>query len=110
MSPGGRRLVIVLGAAFLWLAFRVLEPDAVHSIDTAVKYVQACTLWDKHFTSMGMTNRGAFIDPAGVFFPFRPPFLFRPPTGCQSIFPTAASLVIAPMTPWGLAGITVPAL
>ena len=47
-----------------------IEPDAVHMIDTAVKYVQACTLWDKHFTSMGMTNRGAFIDPAGSSFRF----------------------------------------
>ena len=110
MSRGVVALVIVLGAAYVWLAFRVLEPDAVHTIDTAVKYVQACTLWDKHFTSMGMTNRGAFIDPAGLFFPFRPPFVFRSPTGWQSIFPTAASLMLAPMTPWGLAGITVPAL
>jgi len=108
--PATAALVIGLGIGYTWLAFRVLEPDAVHSIDTAVKYVQACTLWDKHFASMGMTNRGGFVDPSGVFFPFQPPFVFRTPTGWQSIFPTAASLVIAPMTPWGLAGITVPAL
>jgi hypothetical protein len=110
MPRGVVALVIAIGVAYGWLAFRVLEPDAVHSIDTAVKYVQACTLWDKHFVAMGMTNRGGFIDPTGVFFPFRPPFVFHTPTGWQSIFPTTASLMMAPMTPWGLAGITVPAL
>jgi hypothetical protein len=110
MSRGVGALVMLIGAAYACLAFRVLEPDAVHTIDTAVKYVEACTLWNKHFTSMGMVNRGAFIDPAGVFFPFRPPFVFHSPAGWQSIFPTAASLVMAPMTRWGLAGITVPAL
>jgi hypothetical protein len=114
VSPSHRlvavALIASLGVCYLWLAFRVLEPDAVHSIDTAVKYVQACTVWDKHFVSMGMSNRGEFLDPAGVFFPFRPPFVFRTSTGWQSIFPTAASLLLAPMTPWGLTGITLPAI
>jgi hypothetical protein len=103
-------LVAALGIFYLWLALRVLEPDAVHSIDTAVKYVQACTVWDTHFLSMGMSNRGEFLDPTGVFFPFRPPFVFRTPAGWQGIFPTAASLLLAPMTPWGLTGITLPAI
>ncbi len=103
-------LVAALGLAYVWLAFRVLTPDAVHSIDTAVKFVQACTLWDERFTTMGLHYRGEFLDPAGLFFPFRPPFVFRTPTGWQSIFPTAASLLQAPLTPWGLAGITMPAL
>ena len=103
-------LVAALGLAYGWLAFRVLTPDAVHSIDTAVKFIQACTLWDERFTTMGLHYRGEFLDPAGLFFPFRPPFVFRTPTGWQSIFPTVASLLQAPLTPWGLAGITLPAL
>lgn len=32
------------------------------------------------------------------------------PTGWQSIFPTGAALLWAPFSPWGLAGVTIPAL
>lgn len=109
----GRRLalagVAVVAVLHAWLLFGLLEPDALHSLDMAVKYVQARTLLDNRFLTLGLANRGAFIDPAGDFFPFQAPFVFHTPAGWQSIFPTGGTLVHAPVSPLGLTGMILPA-
>jgi hypothetical protein len=102
--------IAILGAFYAAIAFVVLEPNATYSVDSVVKFVQARTLLANKFLSAGFVNRGAYIDPDGVFFPFTSPYVFRTPTGWQSIFPTASALLLAPFSPWGLAGLTVPAL
>ena len=102
--------IAILGALYAVIAFAVLEPNATYSIDSVVKFVQARTLLANRFLSAGFVNRGAYIDPGGTFFPFTSPYVFQTPSGWQSIFPTANALLLAPFSPWGLAGITVPAL
>ena len=102
--------IAILGAIYAVIAFVVLEPNATYSVDSVVKFVQARTLLANRFVSAGFVNRGAYIDPEGTFFPFTSPYVFQTPSGWQSIFPTANALLLAPFSPWGLAGITVPAL
>jgi hypothetical protein len=113
-SSRGRTLAVatigVLTAAYAILAFGILEPDATYSVDATVKYIQARTLLVNRFTQSGIPNRGSFIDPEGRFFPLSPPYVFNTPAGWQSIFPTASALLQAPFSPWGLSGVTVPAV
>jgi hypothetical protein len=110
----GRRLalasIVGLAVAYGILAFGVLEPDATYSVDATVKYIQARTLLVNRLTQSGIPNRGSFVDPEGRFFPLSPPYVFNTPAGWQSIFPTASALLQAPFSPWGLSGVTVPAI
>ncbi len=114
--PGrrGRRFavasIILLTVAFAILAFVVLEPDATHSVDSTIKYIQARTLLGHRFVHSGIENRGAYLDPEGRFFPLSSPYVFYTPSGWQSIFPTASALLQAPFSPWGLGGMTLLAL
>jgi hypothetical protein len=58
------------------LALKVLRPEALYSIDAAVKYVQARSMLTHRFLAMPVENRAAFIDPEGTFLPFKPPYIF----------------------------------
>jgi hypothetical protein len=102
--------ILILAVFFALLAFVVLEPDATYSVDSTVKYIQARTLLKNGFVRSGMVNRGAYVDPDGLFFPLSSPYVFLTRVGWQSVFPTASALLLAPFSPWGLAGLTVVAL
>jgi hypothetical protein len=114
LVPPGHRFaaasIFVLAFIYILVAFVILKPDATYSIDAVVKLVQARTLLAGRFVESGMQYRGAYIDPDGLFSPLTSPYVFHTPAGTQSIFPTASALLIAPFSPWGLAGVTVPAL
>jgi hypothetical protein len=102
--------IAVLALLYAVLAFAVLEPDATYAVDSTVKLVQARTLLENGFLQSGIAYRASYIDPAASFTPFTSPYVFHTPDGWQSIFSTAGALLIAPFSPWGLAGITIPAL
>jgi hypothetical protein len=92
------------------LAFQVLSPDVVYSIDNAIKYLQARSLVEHRFLAMPLRYRGAFIDPSMHFRPFVRPFVFMSHGEPQSIFPTAGALLAAPFSGWGFTGLTIPTL
>jgi hypothetical protein len=99
-----------IAAWYTVLAFLVLSPDVVYSIDNAIKYLQARSLVEHRFLAMPLKYRGAFIDPATHFRPFARPFVFMSHGEPQSIFPTAGALLAAPFSGWGFTGLTIPAL
>lgn len=84
---------LVLFYAVLGLV--ILLPESVYSGDIGVKFVQARALAAHHFTSLAIGYPGAFLDPAGAFFPMRPPFVMTAGRETQAIFPPAAAIVQA---------------
>lgn len=99
-------LTIFVTAAYVLLAFVWLSPDAVFTIDAALKFIQARTLTAHHFTTMAIEYRGERLDPHRLFLPFEAPFVFPSRGRIQAIFPTAPALLFALVSPWGFWGMT----
>ncbi len=77
------------------LGLVILAPESVYSGDIGVKYVQAQSLADHHFTSLDIPYPGAFLDPGREFFPLRPPFVMTTGGTTQAIFPPASAVIQA---------------
>jgi hypothetical protein len=93
------------------LAFVILDPNAVYSGDIGVKYVQARALASHHFTSLAISYPGAALDPEGMFFPMRAPFVLGVRGQVQAIFPPAAAIVqAAAVGAGGIGGLAVVSL
>ena len=86
---------VLIAAAYAVLGLWILEPDSVYSGDIGVKFVQARALAAAHFTSLDIPYPGAFLDPAGAFFPLRPPFVMVTGGQTQAIFSPASAVVQA---------------
>jgi hypothetical protein len=82
-------------AFYAVLGLVILAPESVYSGDIGVKYVQAQSLADHHFTSLDIPYPGAFLDPGREFFPLRPPFVMSTGGTTQAIFPPASAVMQA---------------
>jgi hypothetical protein len=78
---------------YVALAFGFFSPDGLYSGDIGVKYVQARSLADNHFTSLDIPYRSEFIDPSARFLPLRPPFIMTMGSGVQAIFSPGTAIV-----------------
>jgi hypothetical protein len=105
-----RVVSLTLVATYALVAFVLLVPDAIYSIDAAVKLVQARAFLASHFSSLALPYPGRYLDGTYAFFPFDPPFVFRSAGAWQAIFPTAVALLNVPFAWAGTAGLTVPSL
>jgi len=104
-----RRAMALTGVVTVWyalLAFVLLSPDAVFTIDAALKFMQARTLTQHHFATMAIEYVGAQLDPHRMFLPFESPFVFPSRGQIQAIFPTAPALLLAPFSYAGFWGMT----
>jgi hypothetical protein len=104
-----RRAVVLTAAVtacYALLAFVWLSPDAVYTIDAALKFMQARTLTEHHFTTMAIEYQGERLDPHRMFLPFESPFVFPSRGQIQVIFPTAPALLLAPFSYAGFWGMT----
>jgi hypothetical protein len=102
-----RRRGLVIAAALVAtalavLAYVVTPGDAFIAFDAAIKFVQAEALWSTGFRSMAIPYPGRPFDPAGIFFPFSPPFVFLSGGQYQSIFPSPYAVLSALLLPFGL--------
>lgn len=104
-DDGRRGLVIaaaLVAATLAVLAYVVTPGDAFMAFDAAIKFVQAAALQSTGFRSMAIPYPGRPFDPAGIFFPFSPPFVFLSGGQYQSIFPSAYAVLAALLLPFGL--------
>ena len=97
-------------ALYALLAFAVLAPDAMYSVDAGVKLVQARSFVASHLTSLVLSYPGQYLDSTYEFFPFEAPFVFRSRGEWQAIFPAGVALLNAAFAWAGAAGLTVPSL
>jgi hypothetical protein len=93
----GRRGVavaaVLVAAVLAFLAYVVTPGDAFMAFDAAIKFVQATALWSTGYRSMAIPYPGGAVDPAGIFFPFSPPFVFLSGGQYQSIFPSPCAVL-----------------
>lgn len=78
MGPARRAWLVGIGALVIVgaLAPLAVEQHVLNSIDTAVKLVQAEELRRSSFVSMAISYPARDLDPAELFLPFVPPFIF----------------------------------
>jgi hypothetical protein len=90
----GPRLIACVFVAAVWavIGFVVLSPNAFYTGDFGVKFVQARSLIHNRFRSMALMYPGGMLDPAGRFFPLRPPLVLPTPSGIQGIYPPTVAL------------------
>lgn len=103
MGPARRAWLVGIGALVIVgaLAPIAVEQHVLNSIDTAVKLVQAEELRRSGFASMAISYPARDLDPAEVFLPFVPPFIFLSSGQWQSIFSSFYAVLAAPLVPLG---------
>ena len=99
-------LAFVLTTAYCVIGLFVLDPDALFSIDAAVKLLQAESLKATRFASMAIDYPARNLDPSLRFVPFGQPFVFEHHGALQGVYPTAVALLNAAV-PAGPAGLVV---
>lgn len=87
------------------VAFVLLDPQTLLSLDAAVKLLQSKTLVASGWTSLALPYPGAVLDPGHRFFPYLAPFAFRTSAEWHGIFPTAVALLNATVVSFGTAGV-----
>jgi hypothetical protein len=96
-----------LALVLLTLLARVATDwQALSSIDTAVKIIQAEELRRSSFRSMAISYPAESIDPGGHYLPLTAPFVFLSAGQWQSIFSSCYAMLIAPVLPFGLGWLT----
>ena len=94
-------------AVLALVAFAMLEPDFLVSVDGAIKLLQAQSLLESGYTSVAIPYPAETLDPGREYLPFGPPFVFEHAGQLQGVYPTAVAIISAPLLVLGLPGLTV---
>jgi hypothetical protein len=98
-------IAIAVAGVHAFVAFVLLDPDTLLSLDAAVKLLQSKSLVASGWTSLALPYPGGGLDPAHRYFPFLPPFVFRTGGEWHGIFPTSAALLNATVVGFGTPGV-----
>jgi hypothetical protein len=95
---------IAFTVAFAILGLRILDPEALISIDAGIKLLQAQALRDSGLASVAIPYPAADLDPQREFAPFTLPFVFERGGTFHGVYPLAAAATYAPVLTPGLTG------
>lgn len=103
--------LLAVGVFYAILAFRILSPDAIYTVDVAVKHVQAQSLIDNRLGSLDIPYRGEAFDPYRRFVPFRAPYVMSVGDQVQAIWSSSTAVFNAAFVRlWGYRGMVLASL